>query len=367
MKPMDGDSLIEWLREQDPDKIESLWESADTVRRQTVGDEVHLRGLIEISNFCRRHCLYCGLCADNSRIERYRMSRREIVESARHAQRLQFGTVVLQGGEDPGCSADWVASVIRHIKKESSLAVTLSLGERSYGELALWREAGADRYFLRFETSDAALYRRIHPSLPRIPSDRVSILRSLRGLGYEIGSGVMIGIPGQSYRSLAEDILLFRSLDLDMIGVGPFLPHPATPLGSAPERFSRTNAEQVPGTELMVTKVIALSRILCPEANIPSTTALATLNPQRGYELGLERGANVVMPNLTPQPYRTKYDLYPGKAGTGRSSFDASEIGDRIRSMGRIVGKGPGKRSTGSLKIPGSKIRVGVEQFGERP
>ncbi|HOV86984.1 MAG TPA: [FeFe] hydrogenase H-cluster radical SAM maturase HydE [Syntrophobacteraceae bacterium] len=367
MKPMDGDGLLGWLREEDPDKIESLWEWANTVRRRTVGDEVHLRGLIEISSFCRRRCLYCGLRADNSLIERYRMSRREILESARHAQRLQFGTVVLQGGEDPGCSADWVASVIRELKKESSLAVTLSLGERSYGELALWREAGADRYFLRFETSDAALYRRIHPSLPSIPSDRLSILRSLRGLGYEIGSGVMIGIPGQSYRSLVEDILLFRSLDLDMIGVGPFLPHPATPLGTSPRQFSRTDGEQVPATELMVTKVIALSRIFCPEANIPSTTALATLNPERGYELGLERGANVVMPNLTPHPYRSRYEIYPKKAGTGRTSFDAGEIRDRIRSMGRTVGKGPGKRSPGCLRVPGSKILMGVEQFGEQP
>jgi len=309
-KPMNRATILHWLRETDETKLEELWQLADTVRRENVGDEVHLRGLIEFSNHCVRRCGYCGLRNDNLKISRYRMSKSEIIDCARLAVEYGYGTVVLQSGEDYGVTRDWIADVVRTIKAETSLAVTLSLGERSRDDLAAWRIAGTDRYLLRFETSNPELFDRIHPSLPGRRSDRIAILRTLRELGYEVGSGVMIGIPGQTFDDLANDIELFRTLDLDMIGVGPYIAHPDTPLG----QNSPPAGEQVPNSEEMTYKVVALTRIVCPKANIPSTTALATLNLANGRELGLCRGANVVMPNLTPVQYRDKYEIYPAKA-----------------------------------------------------
>lgn len=339
------EEILDWLREEDGKRLTTLFGVADDVRRANVGDAVHLRGLIEISNICRRQCGYCGLRAGNSKIERYRMTAEEILECARKARSLGYGTVVLQAGEDPGIGAAWMADVVRAIKSEAGLAVTLSLGERPQSELALWREAGANRYLLRFETSDRALFERIHPPAPgEERSDRIRQLRELRQLGYEVGSGVMIGIPGQSWGSLADDLLLFRELDLDMIGVGPFIAHPETPLGS-PGSPALDVADQVPNSEAMVYKVVALARRVCPEANIPSTTALATINRTSGRELGLARGANVVMPNVTPVKYRVKYEIYPGKACINETAEACQGcLTRRIKSMGREVGTGPGGR-----------------------
>ena len=337
------DETFRWLLERDPENLELLWRQADGTRKDHVGDAIHLRGLVEISNQCVRRCAYCGINATNAALERYRMSADEIAACARRAAALGYGTVVLQGGEDYGLSCAWVGDLVRRIKHETGLAVTLSLGERSDGDLAAWRHAGADRYLLRFETSDAELYRRIHPDLPGRGSDRIAVLRRMRELGYEIGSGVMIGIPGQSWASLADDILTFAALDLDMIGVGPFIPHPATPLGAGAGP-SLPAGEQVPADELTTCKVIALARLACPEANIPATTALATLAGAEGRELGLARGANVVMPNLTPSRYRAGYAIYPGKACLSESVGD-----DRLRAwiagLGRTPGTGPGGRA----------------------
>ena len=336
--------ILRWLREEEPARLAGLYRLADAVRRARVGDQVHLRGLVELSNHCVRRCAYCGIAASNPGITRYRMSRKEILECARQAAGFGFGTVVLQAGEDLGLTGPWVADLVRTIKSESGLAVTLSLGERGEEELALWRAAGADRYLLRFETSSRELYERIHPSLPGARSDRPWLLTRLRALGYEIGSGVMVGIPGQTWESLADDIVLFRELDLDMIGVGPYLRHPATPLGSGALPPAPPGDQATP-TEETTTKVVALSRIACPEANIPSTTALATLDPAQGRELGLKRGANVVMPNLTPPAYRPLYEIYPGKACLHETAEAcAGCLPTRIRTIGRIPGTGPGGR-----------------------
>ncbi len=195
--------LERWLREDDPARLEQLYSAADAVRQLRVGDSVHLRGLCEISNYCVRQCGYCGLRFENREVQRYRMTADEILACAHEAVRYGYGTLVLQSGEDYGITREWMADVVRQIKAQTPLAVTLSLGERPYDDLAAWREAGADRYLLRFETSDDQLYEMIHPSLPNRPSDRFAILGQLRYLGYEVGSGVMIGIPGQSYTSLA--------------------------------------------------------------------------------------------------------------------------------------------------------------------
>jgi biotin synthase len=340
--------ILHWLRESDPAQLESLFARADEVRRAHVGDAVHLRGLIEISNFCVRQCHYCGL-RSSQKIERYRMTHEEILEQAHHAVELGFGSVVLQGGEDFGIEARWFADVVHSIKAETPLAVTLSLGEREPWELELWRQAGADRYLLRFETSDPELYAAIHP--PRKadgishPNDRINQLKHMRELGYEIGSGIMTGIPGQTWEMLARDIELFEALDLDMIGIGPFLAHPDTPLGQSDAPTA--GAEQVPGNEWMVLKAVALARIVCPEANLPATTALATINTVDGREHGLESGGNVFMPILTPSPYRQMYQIYPGKACIDEDASQCNTcLRARVDRLGRYVGTGPGGRFT---------------------
>jgi biotin synthase len=341
---LDRASVLVWLQETDPDRLEQLWARADAVRSANVGDAVHLRGLIEISNTCVRSCLYCGLRAESAQLVRYRMIEEEVAGCARQAAALGYGSVVIQGGEDPGLTCAAVAAMVRRIKAETGLAVTLSLGERSTAEFEAWRRAGADRYLLRFETSDSELYRRLHPGFPGAPANRIGLLLQLRQLGYEIGTGVMVGLPGQSWDSLANDLLCFQELDADMIGVGPFLPNPATPLGAAPAAFAGAE-DQARNDELTTLKVIALARLLCPEANIPSTTALATLDPEAGRELGLLRGANVVMPNVTPAPYRQLYEIYPGKACVNETASACQGcLGGRIRALGRQVGSGPGER-----------------------
>lgn len=338
---MDRHEVLEWLREEDEARLEELWARTDAVRRERVGDAVHLRGLVEFSNHCVRRCTYCGLRAPNAELTRYRMTADEILGCARQAVEFGYGTVVLQSGEDYGVATEWMSEVVRRIKAETPLAVTLSLGERPEADLAAWREAGAGRYLLRLETSDRALYDAIHPPRDNERSDRVAILKMLRRLGYETGSGVMIGIPGQTFDSLADDIELFRALDLDMIGVGPFIAHPGTPLGREARR--PPEGEQVPNTEQMTYKVVALTRIACPWSNIPSTTALATLNRAEGRELGLLRGANVVMPNLTPAPYRALYEIYPAKVCIDETAADCHGcIRRRIESIGRTIGQGRG-------------------------
>ena len=355
---MDRNEILHWLRLADEAALAELWARADGVRARCVGDAVHLRGLIEVSNYCSRNCHYCGIRVDNHAIQRYRMSADEVLACADAAVRFGYGTVVLQAGEDYGIRTDWVADVIRRIRAKTNLAITLSLGERGDDELESWREAGADRYLLRFETSNRALFAKIHPPLPgREPVDRIALLHRLRELGYEVGSGVMIGIPGQSYEDLARDVERFARLDLDMIGVGPFLPHPNKPLGrvAAEEAEAPRDSEQVPNTELMTYKVVALTRLTCPHSNIPSTTALATLNRANGRELGLMRGANIIMPNLTPPEHRCKYEIYPAKACLYESAEACNRcVHQRILSMGRTIGHGRGDS-------PNRRLRAGAD------
>jgi biotin synthase len=360
---MNRTEILSWLRETSPERLAELWRQADETRRRFVGDEVHLRGLIEISNHCARECAYCGIRAGHKSLPRYRMSAEEIFGCARQAVDFGYGTVVVQAGEDYGLTRQMIAGLIRLIKSQTKLAVTLSLGERPEEDLAAWREAGANRYLLRFETSDAELFGKIHPAgcggagdvlgsrasspppagkMPAVPEHpRVAVLRFIKKLGYEIGSGVMVGLPGQSYESIAGDLELFAALDLDMIGVGPYIAHPDTPLGQEKGSF----ADQAPNSEELVYKVVALARLMCPEANIPSTTALATINPRDGRELGLQRGANVVMPNLTPQKYRALYEIYPAKACIQESAAICHGcLGGRILALGRKIGMGQGGR-----------------------
>jgi biotin synthase len=360
---MQRSDILRWLQETDPGRLDDLWRQADRVRQDSVGGEVHLRGLIELSNYCVRLCGYCGLRAGNLGLERYRMPDDEILDCARKAVEFGYGTVVLQSGEDPALSCQRISRLIERIKAETALAVTLSLGERGDDELAAWRQAGADRYLLRFETSNRALYERIHPPQADVPSaakqsrpaekhDRLAILATLRRLGYEVGSGVMIGIPGQTYDDLADDIELFGRLNLDMIGVGPYLSHPGTPLADRAAWPDAPDGRQVPPTETMTYKMIALARLVCPRANIPATTALATLNRHDGRELGLVRGANVVMPNLTPVKYRALYEIYPDKACIAETGEACQHcLNARIEAIGRQPGRGRGDSANFTLRV----------------
>lgn len=309
---------------------DDLAKAADRVRQTFVGDGVHLRGLIEFSNICRQDCMYCGLRRDNHKIERYRLTADEIVRLAQKAEGYGYRTVVLQSGEDLYFTAERLAEIIRRIKS-MDLAVTLSVGERSFDEYKLWREAGADRYLLRIETTDKSLYESLDPGMSY--DNRVRCLMDLRALGYEVGTGTLVGLPGQSVTSIAEDILFYQQLDADMVGIGPLIPNPDTPLGKAAK-----------GDFHLTRRMVSLLRLLLPEANIPATTAMETMVP-RGRELILASGANVVMPNVTEGDSRRKYALYPGKICVADTPAQCrSCMGGRIKAMGRFVASDKGFR-----------------------
>ncbi len=312
------------------EEVDALGRAADGVRAAFLGDEVHLRGIIEFSNYCRRNCLYCGLRRDNRKLRRYRLTPGEILAAARRVAGLGLPTVVLQSGEDPHYTAPVLADIIRRLKEEVGVeAVTLSVGERSFEDYRLWREAGADRYLLKHETADAALFARLRPGTTL--QERLLRLKWLRDLGYQVGSGNIVGLPGQTLETLAADILLLRELDVEMAGIGPFIPHPETPLGNEP-----------PGGLELTLKVLAVSRLLLPRAHLPATTALGTIHPG-GRRLGLCFGANVIMPDTTPPPYRCYYQIYPGKAGL-HDEMEATLVAlkNMIHSLNRRVGRGPG-------------------------
>ena len=371
------EEILYWLREKSPERLNELWRRADRTRQEQVGDAVHLRGLVELSNHCRRNCLYCGIRVSHKTVSRYRLTLEEVLECAKKAADFHYGTLVIQAGEDLKFDEAFITEMIREIKARYPLAITLSLGERSESEWIRWHEAGANRYLLRFETSNNLLFRAIHPVSPDSGGrfgDRIAMLRTLREIGYEIGSGVMIGIPGQSVTDLACDIDLFRQLDLDMIGCGPFLPHPETPLGNLRQdgnewvsRILDQNGlpafrfpvaeEPVTGTNEMTFKVYALTRLVCPQANIPSTTAVVTLGGKEGRLNGLCRGANVIMPNLTPTKYRMLYEIYPDKAASFESAEETHQKAlENIRAIGRFPGSGPGGRVRGDQKEEIPKI-----------
>ncbi|MQL51006.1 [FeFe] hydrogenase H-cluster radical SAM maturase HydE [Desulfofundulus thermobenzoicus] len=301
----------------------ALFAAADEMRRRHVGDDVHLRGIIEFSNYCRNNCLYCGLRRENRRVKRYRMEPVEITDAARQAVNMGFKTIVLQSGEDPYYNGDVLARIVSEIK-ELDAAVTLSVGDRRREEYELWRRAGADRYLLKHETADPELFARLRPGTTL--SQRLKRLYWLRELGYQVGSGNMVGLPGQTTEILAADLLLLKELDVEMAGIGPFIPHPETPLGKCP-----------PGDWQLSLKVLAVARLLLPKAHLPATTALGTVHP-RGREMGLKCGANVVMPDATPLQYRAHYQIYPGKAGLEADTRRIlAELHKMIHSLGRRV------------------------------
>jgi biotin synthase len=317
---LDKDEIIALLSEGD----DELFKAADRVREKYVGREVHLRGLIEFSNICAQNCLYCGLRRDNKNIERYRLEPEIIVEFAKNAAALGYKTIVLQSGEDAFYSIDKMAEIISEIKK-FNLAITLSVGEKTHDELKAYKAAGADRYLIRIETTDRELYKKFHPEMDF--NNRARCLSDLKKLGYELGTGSLVGLPGQTLESLADDILFFKSSDVDMLGIGPFIANENTPLKDAPlgDNFA------------LSLKMLAIARLLMPSANIPATTATESLRPN-GRLIALQSGANVVMPNVGQGAYKKLYKLYPGKICTDDTPEECREsIEAKIKSIGREI------------------------------
>ena len=309
-----------------------LFSYADNVRKQYVGDRVHLRGLIEFSNICKCHCKYCGLRCENKTVERYRIMPDDIMLHAQRAVQMGYKTIVLQSGEDSYFTRDVMCKLIENIKT-LDVALTLSIGEKSYDDLKAYKQSGADRYLIRIETTDKNLYKKMHPYMDF--EKRMQCLKDLKKLGYETGSGCLVGLPEQTVESLADDILFFKELDADMIGIGPFIPHPDTPLKDCAQ-----------GNFILALKVMAIVRIILKNINIPATTAMETLNPN-GRLIALQSGANVVMPNVTSTEYRAKYEIYPDKICINdQPSKCRNCIETKIKSIGREIAKDYGFRSS---------------------
>lgn len=304
-----------------------LQSAADGVRREVYGDAVYIRGLIEISNICRCDCLYCGIRRSNPDVERYRLSDGAILACCREGHSLGFRTFVLQGGEDAAFTDERLCALIRRIKAEfSENAVTLSLGERSRESYEALFAAGADRYLLRHETASPSHYARLHPASQTL-ANRIRCLYDLKEIGYQVGSGFMVGSPFQTLDDLIADLRFLQKLDPDMIGIGPFVSHSRTPFADHPD-----------GSLELTLRLISVLRLMFPRALIPATTALGTVAPD-GRERGLCAGANVVMPNLSPVSERKKYELYDNKICTGEEAAQCIDcLRRRVEKAGyRIV------------------------------
>lgn len=326
--------LLRLDREED---MAALFEAACRVKVREVGDAVRLRGLIELGNRCVKNCFYCGIRRDNTRENRFTLTMDEVLAGAAKILDFGYGSLVLQAGErTDGAWTDFITEAVREIKKLGSgaLGITLSLGEQSEAVYRRWFEAGAHRYLLRIESSSPELYAELHPDdgLHRF-APRLEALHALRRAGYQVGTGVMSGLPGQTAEDLARDLLFFRDFDIDMIGMGPYLPHHATPLG---QKVLAAGGYD-PARQLAVgLKMIAAARLLLHDVNIASTTALQALAPD-GRERGLLAGANVVMPNVTATVYRSNYQLYDNKPGCDENAEESRAALER--SVAAIGGR----------------------------
>ncbi len=281
------------------DELGVLFDFANKVRQEFAGDGILLRGVVEFSNYCNNTCLYCGINKNNKTLNRYSMSFEEIIASCEAVVSGGIKTIVLQSGENTNLDPDWLRTLIIGIKSRSDVAITLSVGEEKRENYRLWKNAGADRYLLKIETTDRSLYEMLHPGMSF--DNRIRCLDDLESLGYQVGSGIIVGLKGQSIESVADDIIFFKKRNFDMIGIGPFIPHPATPLVDS--KRPEVN---------MVLKVLALTRIVTKNAHLPATTALGSMDKDYRAD-GLNCGANVLMPNFTPLKYKKLYEIYPGK------------------------------------------------------
>lgn len=308
-----------------------LFAEADKVRRSIYGDEVYIRGLIEISNYCKNNCFYCGIRCENQKTHRYRLTPEEILECCDEGYELGFRTFVMQGGEDSYFSDEIMCGVISRVKKRyPECAVTLSLGERTGESYERMFQAGADRYLLRHETATNEHYAYLHPEKMSL-ENRKKCLYNLKKIGYQVGSGFMVGSPGQTTENLVADLRFLQELKPDMIGIGPFIAHSETPL----KGFENGSVE-------LTLRLMAILRLMFPYALIPSTTALGTLSAD-GRERGLKAGANVVMPNLSPKAVRRFYEIYENKLATGEEAAQSLEsLKKKVAAAGYRVVISPG-------------------------
>ncbi len=308
MRRFSDQELREILEEKSEERQLVLAREADAVRREIYGNEVYVRGLIEFSNICKNNCYYCGIRAENAKAERYRLSKEEIMLCCREGYELGFRTFVLQGGEDPYFTDEKVCEIVSAIRENyEDCAITLSIGEKSRESYQAYFDAGANRYLLRHETANQEHYGKLHPASMTL-ENRKRCLYDLKKIGYQVGSGFMVGSPFQTTENLIEDLRFLEELQPDMIGIGPYINHAETPFkGYANGTLSQT------------LRLVSILRLMFPYALIPATTALGTIHPQ-GRELGLQAGANVVMPNLSPVDVRKKYDLYENKICTGEEA-----------------------------------------------
>ena len=307
----------------DAHSLQYLRDMAVRTAREQFGLGIYIRGLIELSSYCRCNCLYCGLRRSNTNAERYRLTQEEVLACCHEGYRLGFRTFVLQAGEDPTHTDDWLETLIAEIHSHyPDVAITLSLGERSEASYTRLKEAGANRYLLRHESANEELYTSLHPH-GRGLAHRLSCAQALEHAGYQVGLGMMVGVKGQTIKHLVEDLLLMKRMHPAMVGIGPFIPHPSTPLGTEPA-----------GSLPLTLATIAIARLLLPKALIPSTTALATLSPTGRLD-GILSGANVVMPNLSPSNVRAKYAIYENKASWGAEAVEGlATLESELQSIG---------------------------------
>ena len=325
--------MIDILQSDDPGVLDNLCAQAYKAKQKHVGCTAYFRGIIEFSNICVKNCLYCGIRSSNADVHRFAMSEEDILDTASRAYHMGYGSILLQSGERSDHKfTDFVERVIKSIKKASNdkLGITLSLGEQRQDTFKRWFDAGAHRYLLRIETSNRELYQRLHPDDHHYDV-RLKCLDVLGDIGYQVGTGVMIGLPYQTCEDLADDILFFEKHDIDMIGMGPYIVHKNTPLADAAEIDPIKNF-------VLGLKMIALTRLYLKDINIAATTALQSLDP-KGREKGLNAGANIIMPNITPVKYRDRYRLYDGKPCLNENTFPYRDYLEKsIEDIGEKIG-----------------------------
>lgn len=308
MSRFSNQELKEILEDESEERQQALAREAEEVRKRVYGEDVYVRGLIEFSNICKNNCFYCGIRAGNEKAERYRLSKEEILECCQEGYELGFRTFVLQGGEDPYYTDERMCEIVSAIRtKHEDCAITLSIGEKEKESYRAYYEAGANRYLLRHETANPSHYRKLHPASMSL-ENRKRCLYDLKEIGYQVGSGFMVGSPFQTTETLMEDLRFLEELEPDMIGIGPYIRHAETPM-----------KDYTNGSLSQTLRLISVLRLTFPYALIPATTALGTIHPE-GRELGLQAGANVLMPNLSPVLVRKKYDLYENKICTGEEA-----------------------------------------------
>lgn len=319
---LSSEELLYILDNLDEKSKDYLIEKAHETRMKYCGNVVYMRGLIEFTNYCSRNCIYCGIRRENKKADRYRLTLEDILECAELGDKLGYKTYVLQGGEDAYFTDEKLIDIIKAIKSRfPDNAITISLGERSYESYKKLYEAGADRYLLRHETATKDLYDKFHPGASF--ENRRQCLHDLKEIGYQIGAGFMVGLPGQTNEDLVRDLRFIKELNPHMCGIGPFIPHKDTPL-----------KDEEAGTLDKTIIMLSLVRLLVPKILLPATTALGSIHPL-GREMGLKAGANVVMPNLSPKSVREKYSLYDGKICTGDEAAECRNcIEGRINNAG---------------------------------